>query len=150
MAGAAIEIRANIRGTEAIQRRLAKMLSGVSNLEPLMDEIGGIMVASTQHNFETGRAPDGTAWIPSQRALAEGGQTLIHHGILLSSITHQANKDSVEWGSGTVYAGIHQLGGRAGRRGATKLPARPYLGISAGDERAIEAAIADYLGGLVQ
>ena len=150
MAGAALEINTKIRGTQGIERRLAKMLRGVEDLEPLMDEIGGILVASTQHNFERGRAPDGTAWLPSERALNEGGQTLIDSGILLASITHSADRDRVEVGSNMVYAGIHQFGGAAGRNGATKLPPRPYLGISTGDAFEIEAAAEDYLAELAQ
>tara|TARA_R110000787_G_scaffold168855_6_gene281575 strand:- start:5847 stop:6299 length:453 start_codon:yes stop_codon:yes gene_type:complete len=150
MTGAAVEINANVKGTEVVERRLAKMLRGVEDLEPLMDEIGGILVASTQHNFERGRAPDGTAWLPSERATNEGGQTLIDSGILLTSITHNADRDSVEVGSNMVYAGIHQFGGAAGRNGATKLPARPYLGISTGDAFEIEAAAEDYLAELAR
>lgn len=147
---AALSIRADLRGTKEIERKLGKMLDGVSNLEPLMDEIGGIMVASTQDNFENSRGPDGTAWIPSKRARDEGGKTLIDFGILFSTVTHNATNDSVEWGSGMVYAGIHNFGGNAGRSGSTKLPARPYLGISVSDEQEIEAAATDYLGGLLQ
>lgn len=150
MAGAALEIRSHVRGAQAIERKLAAVIAGIEDAEPLFDEIGAIMVASTQHNFESGKSPDGTAWIPSERALAEGGQTLINSGILLSSITHDAGPDYAEWGSGMVYAGIHQFGGETGRGGATKLPARPYLGISVGDEFAIEAAAEDYIGGLLR
>lgn len=147
---AALDIRASTRGTKNIERKLGKMLDGVTNLEPLMDEIGGIMVASTQDNFENSRGPDGTAWIPSDRAREEGGKTLIDSGILFASQTHNATNDSVEWGSNMIYAGIQNDGGNAGRRGTTKLPARTYLGISVGDEMSIEAATHDYLGGLLQ
>lgn len=147
---AVLDIRADIRGTKDIERKLGKMLDGVSNLEPLMDEIGGIMVASTQDNFENSRGPDGTAWAISDRARKEGGKTLIDSGLLFSSQTHNATDDSVEWGSNMIYAGIQNDGGNAGRDGATKLPARTYLGISFSDEIEIEAATEDYLGGLLQ
>ncbi len=147
---AALDIRANVRGTKNIERKLDKMLDGVTNLEPLMDEIGGIMVASTQDNFENSRGPDGTAWTPSNRVTKNGGQTLIDSEILFDSITHNPTKDSVEWGSGMIYAGIQNDGGNAGRGGATKLPARTYLGINVGDEQEIEAAASKYLGGLLQ
>lgn len=147
---AVLDIRATTRGTKDIERRLGKMLDGVSNLEPLMDEIGGIMVASTQDNFENSRGPDGTAWTPSKRAKKENGKTLIDSGILFGSQTHNATNNSVEWGSNMIYAGIQNDGGNAGRGGATKLPARTYLGINVSDEIAIEAAATDYLGGLLQ
>jgi len=150
MAGAALEIRSSVHGVHAIERKLNGIIAGVEDAEPLFDEIGGIMVASTQHNFESGKSPDGVAWIPSERALAEGGQTLIDKGILLSSITHDAGPDYAEWGSNLVYAGIHQFGGETGRGGATKLPAREYLGIGIGDEFAIVAAAEDYLGELLR
>ncbi len=150
MAGAALELRANVKGADAVGRRLAEILRGVDDLTPLMDEIGAILVSSTQDRFERGRGPDGAAWLPSQRVLSEGGQTLVDPGILLASITPVPGNDQVEVGSNMVYAGIHQFGGEAGRRGATKLPARPYLGIGFGDAAEIEAAAADYLKGLAQ
>jgi phage gpG-like protein len=77
----------------------------------MWDAIGGAMVASTQMNFREQHAPDGEAWKPSQRALRTGTQTLIEHGYLLASQTHNVLDDGVEWGSALVYAAIQQAGG---------------------------------------
>jgi phage virion morphogenesis protein len=43
------------------------------------------------------------------------------------------------------YARIHQLGGKAGRGRKTRLPARPYLGISEEDKEEVAGIIGDYL-----
>ena len=132
-----------------------------------MDEIGSSMVASTIHRFETETGPDGTPWRPSARALREGGQTLSDSGRLRASITHRVGVggDSVAVGTNVVYAGIHQFGGRtpartirarqkqalwwpgaahpvkAVRHPGSDMPARPFLGLSSGDERAIVAIL---------
>lgn len=150
MTGAAFDIRADMRGTDRISRRLQKILRGVENKTDLMDEIGGLMVASTIDRFENSKSPDGISWVPSERALDESGKTLIDKGLLMGSITHIPGNDQVEVGSNLVYAGIHQFGGSAGRNGSTEIPARPYLGISIGDEFAIEEAAQDYLQDLMQ
>lgn len=149
MTGAAIEIKASIHGADDINRRLFAMLRGVENREPLMDEIGAALVTSTQFRFEDQQGPDGLAWVPSERALAENGQTLVDKGLLLASITHLPGNDQVEVGSNMVYAGIHQFGGRAGRGHKVDMPARPYLGISFEDETEIDTIVHDYLAGLI-
>lgn len=150
MTGATFDIRTDMRGVDRISRRLEKMLRGVEYKEPLMDELGGLMVASTIDRFENSKSPDGISWAPSERALAEGGKTLIDKGLLMGSITHVPGNDQVEVGSNLVYAGIHQFGGDAGRSGSSEIVARPYLGISIGDEFAIEEATQDYLQDLMQ
>lgn len=150
MSGAAMEFRSDVRGTDIVSRRLEKMLRGVENKEPLMDELGALMVASTINNFENSKSPDGISWIVSLRALIEGGKTLIDKALLMGSITHIPGNDQVEWGSNLAYAGIHNFGGEAGRDGATELPARTYLGISISDEIAITDTAEDYLQDLMR
>lgn len=80
--------------------------------DAMWDAIGQAMVSSTQMRFRTSTGPDGEAWKPSQRFLRDGAPpTLIEHGYLLASITHNVTDEGVEWGSALVYAGIHQHGG---------------------------------------
>ena len=115
--------------------RIAAVLASPS---AVMDQIGRYLVASTLRRFERERAPDGSPWLKSARALAEGGQTLTDTGRLRGSIAHTVTEGgrAVEVGSDVLYAAIHQLGGRAGRGRRVTLPARPYLGIDE-DDRAI-------------
>ena len=113
---------------------LARMAAVLADPSAFLDQIGRYLVASTRRRFERERAPDGSPWLTSARALAEGGQTLTDTGRLRGSIAHTVTDGgrAVEVGSNVIYAAIHQFGGRAGRGRKAKLPARPYLGI---DER---------------
>ena len=118
----------------ALSAALARMVAALADPSAAMDQIGRYLVASTLRRFERERAPDGSPWLRSARALAEGGQTLTDTGRLRGSIAHTVTDGgrAVEVGSNVIYAAIHQFGGRAGRGRKAKLPARPYLGI---DER---------------
>ena len=145
-----IAIRYDLSGLEAAGRRLEAILERAGDLDAVLDEIGGALVQSVQERFESGTGPDGERWKPSIRALAESGQTLVDSGRLRDSITHAVEPGRVVIGSNLVYAAIHQLGGEAGRNHAVTLPARPYLGISAGDEIEIGAILDDHLAGAVQ
>ncbi|NQV83917.1 MAG: phage virion morphogenesis protein [Rhodospirillales bacterium] len=136
-----IEDRAARRELDGVERR-------ARDLSPAMDEIGSMLVASTLNRFETGTGPDGIAWLPSQRVLKQGGQTLVDSARLRDSQHHVFGADFVEVGSNVLYAAIHQLGGRAGRGGAANIPARPFLGIDAGDEAEIINILTAHIGGL--
>ncbi|MCF8491361.1 MAG: phage virion morphogenesis protein [Rhodospirillum sp.] len=125
----------------------AGRLEALANLDiaNLLDEIGGGLVTSTGHRFETGVGPEGVQWEPSLRAIEQNGQTLVDRGHLRDSVTHAVNSQSVAIGTNVVYAAIHQFGGEAGRNHATVLPARPFLGISTDDNVEIGDIVADHL-----
>ena len=109
---------------------LARMAAVLANPSATMDQIGRYLIASTLRRFEHERAPDGSPWLKSARALADGERTLTDTGRLRGSIAHTVTNGgrAVEVGSNVIYAAIHQFGGRAGRGRKAKLPARPYLG----------------------
>jgi len=128
-----------------VRRALLKAKERAHDLTALMDEIGGIVVADVQHNFEGGTAPDGTPWKPSKRASGKGGKTLLDSTRLMTSITHDPSSDQVAIGTNLIYAGIHQAGGKTGRNHSVTMPARPYLGISPGAETEILYAAQVYM-----
>ena len=130
----------------AVFERLAAVLA---NPAAAMDQIGRYLVASTLRRFERERAPDGSPWLKSARALAEGGHTLTDTGRLRGSIAHTVTDGgrAVEVGSNVLYAAIHQFGGRAGRGRRVTLPARPYLGIDDRDRDAIARILSRALEG---
>ena len=107
-----IEIEGAALGTE-----LARVAGVLSHPEGIMDPIGRYLVASTLRRFESERAPDGTPWLKSARAVAGSGQTLTDTGRLRGSIAHVVTDGgrAVEVGSNVVYAAIHQFGGLAGK-----------------------------------
>lgn len=158
MPGAAIVITVD---DEDFKRAFRRLRRRAKNLRPAMDEIGARLEASTLHRFETETAPSGEPWKPSRRARREHGQTLTDTGRLRASVTRRARRMEAVVGTNVAYAAIHQLGGRTRphtirprRRRAlawpgaahpvakvehpgSDIPARPFLGISTGDRKAI-------------
>lgn len=143
---------------------LAQVLGVLDKPRPLLQAIGDYGIDSTMARFRTGTAPDGTRWAPkSKTTLARhprgGREPLIGESKILSTkIAYQVTDRSVAWGSNRVYAAVQQFGARAGslwsdkdRRGRNAkapwgdIPARPYLGLSAKDERSIMEIVRDYL-----
>ena len=135
--------------SSALNAALARLAAVLANPSAAMDQIGRYLVASTLRRFERERAPDGSPWLKSARALAEGGQTLTDTGRLRGSIAHTVTDGgrAVEVGSKVLYAAIHQFGGRAGRGRRVTLPARPYLGIDDRDRDAIARIVSRALEG---
>lgn len=121
---------------DAISRVLLALPLG-SNATPLFANIGRALVSGTQLRFREEKTPEGTAWKPSQRALAEGGKTLQLTRRLMRSITYAARHDQVEWGTNVIYGPIHQFGGQAGRGGRSHIDARAFLGVSEADKAEI-------------
>ena len=88
---------------------------------------------------------DGRLRASSARKLA-GKRPLVREGHLADSITYQMIDGGVEIGTSRVYAATHQYGARKGQYGRTRrgapipwgdIPARPFLGLSAEDERKV-------------
>lgn len=139
-----VAIRIDVDAAD-LQAGLARLIAAGQDLTPVMDEIGDIVVAATLGRFERGQAPDGSAWKPSQRALTEGGKTLVKDEFLRNSIVSRSGPNQVEVGTNIIYARIHQFGGQAGRGGSVTLPARPFLGTGAAERSSILDALAAYI-----
>ena len=129
----------------AARRALTRLAGRAIDLEPAMDEIGAMLVASTLERFERGEDPDGQPWTPSIRALEQGGQTLVDTTRLRGSITHEAARDSVTVGTNVIYAAIHQFGGKAGRGKKVTIPERAFLGVNDDDAAEIGEILAEHL-----
>lgn len=154
--------RLETTGAQAIERAMAGLAARFGDLTGLMEGIGLTLESSTIERFETGRAPDGSAWTPSIRARTEGGKTLVDTSQLRSSITSEADATSVAIGTNKIYAGVHQFGATIRAKSApflmfalpgglglrrvkeVQIPARPFLGLSAEDEAEILAQTKDY------
>lgn len=157
---------------QAAQQLFAELVRRGTNLAPLMQDLGEYLTETTKQRFQASTAPDGSKWEPNTQATylaylaafkgsfgktgkitkggagrASGKKPLIGETRRLSSeIYYQADAKSVEIGSGLVYSAIHQFGGSAGR--GVKIPARPYLGLSADDQGFVVEQAAAYLTGL--
>lgn len=152
---------------DEITGALMRISAHLSDLTPVMQEIGEILVDSTKQRFPQGVAPDGSRWAPkSPTTLAKYGARTSNRidvrplfgpsGALSSQIFYEAAPDSVSWGSPMVYAATQHFGAAKGAFGRTSrngpipwgnIPARPFLGVSAEDEANILGAISDALEG---
>lgn len=128
-----------------LARRLGRV--NADKRKPL-EAIGAAWESSTRNRFNTGQAPDGTKWKPSDRVRRKGGKTLVLKGNL-QEVTNAVEGDAVEVGTNRVYGPAHQFGATIQRAGAhavplhlpagreaagpTQIPARPFLGVEAED-----------------
>ena len=140
----------------------------IENAGPLMRQIGAILVKNTHIRFRRAQAPDGSGWAalnPAYAASKRGPGILRERGMrggLMGSIHADTGDDyALVSPDGRVYAAIHQFGGKITPKNANRLvfqlgnrlafarsvtiPARPYLGISAEDERDIREAAMVFL-----
>jgi phage virion morphogenesis protein len=85
-------------------RQLMERLSLAGKLRPAANEIGRTLKTSTQMRFRTQTAPDGSRWVPSKRAIREGGQTLSKTRLLRNSINYEASSSEVLVGTNKIYA----------------------------------------------
>ncbi len=141
---------------KADDRQVAKALDALwHNLSPpeikeVLDEIGASNVTETQMRFEAETDPQGRPWqglaaSTLQKRRQANPRILRDQANLYDSITHRVGSNSAEVGTNRVYARIHQLGGVAGRGKKTKIPARPYLGVSREGQKEILAIVEDRL-----
>jgi phage virion morphogenesis protein len=165
--------RLRAEGQDAIEHRLAYILSRLGNLEPLMQDIGAQLESSTADNFKGEHSPAGVPWKKSVRAIRDGGKTLQNSRRLALSIVSRTSDASVEVGTNVIYARRHNQGFSgteqiaAHRRVMTQVfgiklkepktvnvkafsrkgntPQRQFLGLGPHDAADIEALAATYL-----
>lgn len=140
---------------------LRRMRGVVEDMRPVHADIGAELESSTVKRFVTNVAPDGTPWKASLRAEKTGTPTLVMTSNLRDSIHYVADAAGVSVGSALIYAKIHQTGGVIEAKGgalsftlyggafvtvrSVKIPARPYLGLSANDNRVLPEIIGEHL-----
>jgi len=147
-----------------INTALSRLARAVTDLTPVMQDIGEEMVASTRERFIAGASPDGAAWAPKSQTTIDAykrrGDTVDLRPLfgptkrLSSEISWQATGDGVEWGSNLIQAAVMHFGAAKGALGRTSrggpvpwgsIPARPFLGVSDEDRTGILAALEDWL-----
>lgn len=140
-----------------IPEGLARLHAAMSDMSPVMQEIGELLVTSTKDRFKAGTAPSGAKWaakspatIAAYLARKERADTrplFGPSGDLSSQIFSDAGSDRVEWGSNMIYAAMMHFGGSKSAYPHLwgDIPARPFLGISDDDETGIKATIEEWL-----
>ena len=125
-------IDANLSGGDEIIRRLGALYFDNQKMQKFSRLVGAEMVNQTEERFynqhDLGRQP----WLPSKRALEQGGQTLRKDGRLLASIKWVALPDGVKWGTNVVYAKAMHYG--LPYRNVTP---RPFMGMNDDDRASV-------------
>ena len=156
-----MRIPAEIR--ENVTAGFISLIDAAEDMSPAFKAIAGHLEYAIKRRFETNVAPDGSPWTPSQRAIEDGGKTLVKSGDLERSIISDFGADfaaagpEMNFGPG-IYAAIHQFGGRItpkegkralntpfGPRSAVVIPARPYVGLSEEDRSEIQRHVSEHL-----
>jgi phage virion morphogenesis protein len=157
--------------------RLVRIGSRGKDLTPVTKSFGDYLIRETVTRFEQERDPDGAAWEPlSPLTLAFKKNTgiLTETTDLRNSFSRKANRMSVKVGSDRPYAAVHQFGLKRAlnisahrrkvksrsRKGVqsgvafvraherkVSIPARPFLGFTAQDEKELAALLNDHLMG---
>lgn len=143
--------------------RLIDRLDDLDRRFELMDGIGRLVQEQTRRRIASEKtSPDGAAWKPNWK----GSSILKESGALEDSVDYFASENSVEVGTGLVYARIHQEGGVISAKNAKALsfmmgnrfvqvksvtmPARPYLGLSTDNQADVLDAAEDWVRRLIQ
>jgi phage virion morphogenesis protein len=159
-----------------LQAALAKLIQRSGAPSPALKAIGESMAESTRSRFVTSTAPDGSHWAPNSPVtlarylaarsgtrgkgggLTKKGATLAGSKkplvgstrLLGNQIVYQVSGSAVQIGSNRIQAAVQQFGAAARQFGKAPwgaIPARPFLGISAGDRAEILETVADWLAG---
>lgn len=169
MTGITLETR--VIGTAAV-RAFQRLQRQMANTTPIMRAIGTGLIEGTHTRFERGVSPDGAAWAPLNPGYAsvKRGPGILRgsamRGGLMGSITQRASHNTVEVGTNKIYAAVHQTGATIRpvhaahlrfrmasglvQADSVTIPARPFLGVSAEDERMIEEVVVDALARMVR
>lgn len=156
---------------EAVQAALDRIARHLTDMTPVMQDIGDLLVASTQDRVRRGEQPDGQPFAPRSPTTLKRyaklglsfGAPLNRSGEMREQIKFAAGADFVEIGSNAVQAAVMQFGAAKGAFGSYQgegfggstptislpwgdIPARPFLRISDEDRDNIVAEIADWLG----
>lgn len=152
--------------TAPLRRVFAALRAAGAEPHEALDAVGRVLVGNTQLRFDTGTEPGGAPWQQSKRVERFGGQTLVEHGLLKNSFTHEVEGNSIVWGTANIRAGIHQKGGtivpKNGKALAFKgldgrpvfvkkvvMPARPFLGFDEVDSEDVHDVLVDVLSRVV-
>lgn len=145
----------------AVAAYLQQLQDRLSDLTPVMSEIGAALEGNILQRFETRTDPSGAAWKPWAPSTREGypfaksksasrakygagnARLLDRYGTMLQSLNHQADGHSVTIGFATDYAAFHEYGTQnMPRRGM--LMADPDQGTLGEDDEATVLDIITY------
>lgn len=119
---------ADLLGSNEIITRLGNLYFDAPKVQKFARLAGSEMVNATEERFVGQHDLQRSPWLPSKRALEQGGQTLRDTGRLMASLTYIATPDGVTWGTNVIYAKAMHYG-----LPSKNVTARPYLGMNESD-----------------
>jgi phage virion morphogenesis protein len=126
---------------------------GGSSLDRISYDVGEFLEVSARARIsDTKTAPDGTPWAPWSEAYDETRNhsqhsLLVNRNDLFDSIQNDTTGETIMVGTNVEYAAHQQFGsGRA----VGGIPARPFLGLSGDDRKAITDLVIGRLEDLLQ
>ena len=154
----------------AVRLALGRLEAALTDMTPVYQRLGEMLVQSTQDRMQRGEQPDGTSFAPrSAVTLARYaklglsfGAPLNQSGKMRGQIAFDAGADYVEVGSNAIQAAVMQFGAAQGEFGASigkdklgrdhfhtipwgDIPARPFIGLSDEDQTNIVAEVEKWL-----
>jgi phage virion morphogenesis protein len=142
---------------DTITTGLARVAAALGDMSEPMDEIGQLMVASTQDRIEAGLDVDGKPFAArSATTIERYGKLGLKYGAPLNQsrrmrkgIAHNSGPDWMEVGSNAIQAAVMQFGAAKGSLGGGapwgNIPARAFLGVSEEDRTKIHETIEEWL-----
>jgi phage gpG-like protein len=146
------------REVTAALRELARL--GRDPSAPLTS-IGSALIGSTKLRALTATSPTGARWpmLGADYAATKKGTPLRESGLMLGGLISEVSGSRLRVGSDRPYAAIHQFGGTITAKGRAldffigrrrvrvkrvRIPARPWLGVSASDRTEILNILAEH------
>jgi len=151
-----------VYNTDTLDPALEAVAAAVSDMTPVMDAIGELLLVSAQDRMRDGEQPDGTPFAPRSQTTLDRyaklgltfGAPLTVSGDMRNTLFYEADQDSVEYGSNAIQAAVMQFGAAKGAFGKASngasipwgtIPARPFIGLSDEDQSNIVADLEDWL-----
>ncbi|WP_429885372.1 phage virion morphogenesis protein [Geoalkalibacter halelectricus] len=143
MAGANINI--DVSGVDEIKAALEHLQQSAGNLTPVFRDIGEYLQRAHFERFQAQESPEGDPWAPlspkyQARKKRNKNKILVLDDLLGGTLRYKASAASLLFGTDRVYGATHQFG-----RDKANIPARPFLGLSRGDEDEVLRLIGEHL-----
>lgn len=150
----------NVDRLDLVTRRLDSIRNKISDLRPVLEEIGQYMVRSTQHRIVRSKtSPDGERWADNSDLTVElkgRNSPLYHTGNLSKSVrVTKLDANRVVVSATSPYAshnqhGVNRVRGKyRSNRPPKQVSARPFMGLSDANVRRITKIVNDYVMGRV-
>lgn len=140
MTGASIIVDIDTREVDELLRKIDL---SISDIQPVLRDIGEYLLRSHDERFRSGVDPKGSPWqelSPAYKArkTKNKDKVLVLSGDLMDSLSYNISGSQLSFGTNKLYGATHQFGRDA-------IPARPFIGLSSSDTDEILRLIQNHL-----